>query len=204
MITARADVVGSLLRPPELLEARRRLAEGGISAPEFKRVEDRAVDWAISLQERAGLPVVTDGEMRRESFQSQMVEAVEGFGEQGSRWLVSGTYEPLARRIFERIHAERLMLEYDDERSGGFEPLAHVSDDKIAVLGLVTTKSPQRETPEWLEARLREASHFVPLERLAPSSRCGFATSVIGNAISVEDEERKLRTIVESAERVWD
>ena len=81
MITARADVVGSLLRPPELLEARQRFARGEISAAEFKRVEDRAVDWAISLQERAGLPVVTDGEMRRESFQSQMVEAVEGFGE---------------------------------------------------------------------------------------------------------------------------
>ena len=81
MITARADVVGSLLRPPELLEARRRFVEGEISASEFKRVEDWAVDWAISLQERAGLPVVTDGEMRRESFQSQMVEAVEGFGE---------------------------------------------------------------------------------------------------------------------------
>ena len=81
MITAHADVVGSLLRPPELLEARRRFAEGEISIPEFKRAEDRAVDWAISLQERAGLPVVTDGEMRRESFQSQMVEAVEGFGE---------------------------------------------------------------------------------------------------------------------------
>ena len=81
MISARADVVGSLLRPPELLEARQRYAEGEISAAEFKGVEDRAVDWAIALQERAGLPVVTDGEMRRESFQSQLVEAVEGFGE---------------------------------------------------------------------------------------------------------------------------
>src|SRR3712207_9187704 len=81
MISARADVVGSLLRPQELLEARERNAAGEISAPEFKRVEDGAVDRAISLQERAGLPVVTDGEMRRESFQSQMVEAVEGFGE---------------------------------------------------------------------------------------------------------------------------
>ncbi len=368
MITARADVVGSLLRPPELLEARRRFAEGKISSAEFKRVEDRAVDRAIALQERAGLPVVTDGEMRRESFQSQMVEAVEGFGEhtidaylwgewhgdeavgdtkierpatlgvvgrlrrrrflsleefvyarartyttikvtlpspslyanfwspelsmeayptlddfledvaeilreeveelvrlgatyiqldaphypllldpktrefyegrgwdfdrwmsrgieldnrvigehpgvtfafhlcrgnQGSRWLVSGSYEPLARRIFERIRAERLMLEYDDERSSGFEPLAYVPEDKIAVLGLVTTKTPRQEKPEELEARLREASGFVPLERLALSSQCGFATSVIGNAISVEDEEHKLRTIVETAERVW-
>jgi 5-methyltetrahydropteroyltriglutamate--homocysteine methyltransferase len=81
VIAARADVVGSLLRSPELLGAGRRFARGEISAAEFKRAEDRAVDWAISLQERASLPVVTDGEMRRESFQSQMVEAVEGFGE---------------------------------------------------------------------------------------------------------------------------
>ena len=76
----RADIVGSLLRPQELLEARESYAAGGFSAAEFKRIEDGAVDWAIGLQERAGLPVVTDGEMRRESFQSQMVEAVEGFG----------------------------------------------------------------------------------------------------------------------------
>jgi 5-methyltetrahydropteroyltriglutamate--homocysteine methyltransferase len=70
VINARADVVGSLLRPPELLEARRRYAEGSIPAAEFKRAEDRAVDEAIALQERAGLAVVTDGEMRRESFQA--------------------------------------------------------------------------------------------------------------------------------------
>jgi 5-methyltetrahydropteroyltriglutamate--homocysteine methyltransferase len=368
MISARADVVGSLLRPPELLEARRRYAEGEISAAEFKGVEDRAVDRAIALQERAGLPVVTDGEMRRESFQSQLVEAVEGFGEhtidaylwgewhgegavgdrrierpatlgvvgklrrkrhlsveefvyarartdrtikvtlpspslyanfwspelskdayptldafleavaeilreeveelvrlgavyiqldaphypllleertrafyeargwdidrwlsrgieldnhvmgghpgvtfafhlcrgnQGSRWLVSGSYEPLARRIFGGIGAERLMLEYDDERSGGFEPLVHVPDDKVAVLGLVTTKTSRRESPEELEARILEASRFVPLERLAVSPQCGFATSVIGNSISVEDEEHKLRAIVETTERIW-
>jgi 5-methyltetrahydropteroyltriglutamate--homocysteine methyltransferase len=80
-VRARADIVGSLLRPQELLEARESYAAGGLSAAEFKRIEDEAVDWAIGLQERAGLPVVTDGEMRRESFQSQMVEAVEGFGE---------------------------------------------------------------------------------------------------------------------------
>lgn len=83
MITAHADVVGSLLRPPELLEAQRRFAADEISVVDFKAVEDRAVDWAISLQERAGMPVVTDGEMRRESFQSQLVEAVEGFSGYG-------------------------------------------------------------------------------------------------------------------------
>jgi 5-methyltetrahydropteroyltriglutamate--homocysteine methyltransferase len=124
-------------------------------------------------------------------------------GNQGSRWLVSGSYEPLARRIFGGIRAERLMLEYDDERSGGFEPLAYVPEDKIAVLGLVTTKAPRREKPEELAARIRDASRFVPLERLALSPQCGFATSVIGNAITVEDEEHKLRAIVETAERVW-
>jgi len=335
---------------------------------EFKRVEDRAVDWAISLQEEAGLPVVTDGEMRRYSFQDQFVEAVEGFagytpdawlwgdwhgdervgdkntnrpdslgvvsrlrrrrhlsveefvyarartektvkvtlpspslyanlwspelsreayptldafledvaeilreeveelarlgaeylqldaphyplllegktrafyeargwdldrwltrgveldnhvigdhpgvtfafhlcrGNQGSRWLVSGSYGPLAQRIFGGVNADRLMLEYDDERSGGFEPLAHVPEEKVAVLGLVTTKSPRPETPEELEARLREAASYLPLERLALSPQCGFATSVIGNAVTVEDEQRKLRAIAETARRVW-
>ncbi len=80
MITARADVVGSLLRPPALLDARRLLAAGEIEPAAFKRIEDRAVDEALALQVQAGMQVVTDGEMRRESFQSQMTEAVDGFG----------------------------------------------------------------------------------------------------------------------------
>jgi 5-methyltetrahydropteroyltriglutamate--homocysteine methyltransferase len=95
------------------------------------------------------------------------------------------------------------MLEYDDERSGDFGPLSHVPEDKVAVLGLVTTKTPRRERGSELEARLYEAARFIPLERLALSPQCGFATSIIGNAISVEDEEYKLRTIVETAEQIW-
>jgi 5-methyltetrahydropteroyltriglutamate--homocysteine methyltransferase len=82
MITAHADVVGSLLRPPELLEAQRRFDTGAIS-PRFQKIEDRAVDQAIAVQENVGLPIVTDGEMRRRSFQSQMTAAVSGFGEHG-------------------------------------------------------------------------------------------------------------------------
>ena len=124
-------------------------------------------------------------------------------GNQGSRWLVSGSYEPLARRIFGGINADRLMLEYDDERSGGFGPLAHVPEDKVAVLGLVTTKTHRRETPEELETRVREAAEYVTLERLAISPQCGFATSVIGNAISFEDQEYKLRAVAETAARIW-
>ncbi len=81
MINVRSDVVGSLLRPPELLAAQKQFADGAITAAEFKKIEDKAVDQAITLQEEAGLEVVTDGEMRRQSFQSQMTAAVEGFGE---------------------------------------------------------------------------------------------------------------------------
>lgn len=368
MMTARADVVGSLLRPPELLAARDDLAAGRISPDRFKRIEDRAVDDVVAMQESAGLEVVTDGELRRLSFQSQMVEAVDGFGEwsidaflwgdwhgdervgdarherpvelgvvgklrrkrhlsveefvylrarttripkvtlpspglfvnfwspersggaypgvdayladvvdilreevmelarlgatyiqidaphypllldpgarrfyeswgwnleqwlhfgveldnavmadvpgvtfgfhlcrgnQGSRWLVAGGYEPIAAPIFQRIRAQRLFLEYDDERSGSFAALQAVPEDKVVVLGLVTTKSPRRETPQELEARVREASRYVPLERLALSPQCGFSTSVVGNRLSFDDQRRKLEVMCETARAVW-
>jgi 5-methyltetrahydropteroyltriglutamate--homocysteine methyltransferase len=365
---ARADTVGSLLRPPWLKAARERYAAGDIDAAEFKRIEDAAVDEVVRLQEEAGLEVITDGEMRRVSFQSQLAEAVEGLGKpsmdaylwgdwhgeeevgdrlvarpeslgvtgrlrrrrhlsveefvylrartsrtpkitlpspslfanfwsegsteayptldeflrdvaeilreevdelvrlgatyvqldapqypllleektrrfyeergwdldrwlargieldnhvigyhpgvsfgfhlcrgnQGSRWLSSGSYEKISRQIFGVIKADRLLLEYDDERSGDFEPLRHVPEDKTVVLGLVTTKTGRRrETIEELEARIREAARYVPLERLAVSPQCGFSTSIVGNAISVEDEEYKLRTLVETARKIW-
>jgi 5-methyltetrahydropteroyltriglutamate--homocysteine methyltransferase len=368
MVTAHTDVVGSLLRPSELLEARERFDRGELSPADFKRIEDAAVDAAVRLQEEAGLDVVTDGEMRRLSFQSGLPDAVEGFGDvpidaylwgewhgdeqvgdrtterparlgvreplrrrhhiaaeeftylrgrtaripkvtltspslyanlwspdvsrdayptlddfladvveimrdevaelarlgatyiqldaphypllidpatrafyesqgwtlerwldhgieldnavidaapgvtfgfhlcrgnQGSRWLVSGGYDPIAARVFRGVHARRLLLEYDDERSGGFEPLREVPDDRMVVLGLVTTKSARRETEEELERRTREAAEHIDLERLAISPQCGFATSVIGNAITVEDERSKLATIARAAARIW-
>jgi 5-methyltetrahydropteroyltriglutamate--homocysteine methyltransferase len=366
VIRARTDVVGSLLRPPELLEAQERHAAGELTDAELARAEDRAVDEALRLQQDAGLEVVTDGEMRRLSFQSQLPAAVEGFGEwdldaflwgewhseelgelnverpalavvgtlrrkrslsgaefayaegrtdrvlkvtlpspslfanfydpersreayptledfladvaailrqevdelvglgatylqldaphypllldpgyrdfyesrgwpaerwldlgleldnlvigdhpgvtfgfhlcrgnQASRWLVEGGYDWLAARVFPRVKAQRLLLEYDDARSGGFEPLADVPEDKVAVLGLVTTKTARRETVAELAGRIREAARVMPLERLALSPQCGFATSVLGNALTIEDERAKLRTIVETASEVW-
>ena len=367
MITTHADIVGSLLRPSELLKAREDVAARRITQADFKRIEDHAVDAAIALQEEAGLEVLTDGEMRRLSFQSQLPEAVEGFGEwdidaflwgewhgeasvgdwarerprqlgvtgklrrkrhlsaeeftylrghtsrtpkitlpspslwanfwsaehsthvyptldsfladvvdilreeveelarlgatyiqidaphypllldpktrafyesqgwslerylargiemdnaimnipdvtfafhlcrgnQGSRWLVEGGYALIAKPIFQTIRAHRLMLEYDDERSGSFEPLQDVPQDKMVMLGLVTTKTPRRETVSELQARIREASQFFLLENLGLSPQCGFSTSVVGNAITVEDEQYKLRTIVETAQVVW-
>jgi 5-methyltetrahydropteroyltriglutamate--homocysteine methyltransferase len=368
MVTAHTDVVGSLLRPPELLDARERFERGVLDAPAFKRIEDAAVDAAVALQEEAGIDVVTDGEMRRLSFQSGLPDAVDGFGEvpldaylwgewhgddgvgdraterpprlgvkqplrrrrsiageeltylrsrtsripkvtltspslyanlwspdvsrdayptldafladvvdimcdevrelarlgatylqldaphypllidpatrafyesqgwtlerwldrgieldntviaaapgvtfgfhlcrgnQGSRWLVSGGYDPIAPRVFRRIAAQRLLLEYDDERSGSFEPLREVPDDKMVVLGLVTTKSGRVESADELERRTREAAQHVDLDRLAISPQCGFATSVVGNAVTVDDERRKLATITEVAARIW-
>ena len=94
------------------------------------------------------------------------------------------------------MKAQRILLEYDDERSGSFEPLAEVPEDKVVVLGLVTTKSGRRETVDELVARIREAAAFMPLERLAISPQCGFATSILGNALSEEDERAKLATLV--------
>lgn len=363
-----ADVVGSLLRPGWLLDAQRRRRTGTMDGATFKAIEDRAVDAAVALQEAAGLDVVTDGEMRRLSFQSQLTEAVEGFGDwdidaflwgnwhgdeqvgdwqrerpqdlavkaplrrrrslsaeefvylrartrrwpkvtlpspglfgnfwsperstgayrslqdfledvarilreeveelagygatyiqldaphypllldpetrafyeargwtmaqwldfgvaldnavmapipgvtfglhlcrgnQGSRWLVSGAYDAIAEPIFRNATADRLLLEYDDERSGGFEPLAKVPDDKVVVLGLVSSKHGRLEDPEELLARIGEASRHVDRERLALSSQCGFGTSVLGNALSIDEEAAKLRLVADVAARAW-
>ena len=368
MISAHADVVGSLLRPPELLAAREALATDRVTEAEFKAIEDRAVDAAIALQEEAGLDVVSDGEMRRLSFQSQMTEAVEGFGawdlesflwgdwhgdervadrrterpptlgvvaplrrkrhlcaeeftylrartscipkinlpspglfanfydpgrsasaypsfgdfmtavteilrdevaelvrlgaryiqvdaphyplfvdpgmrgfyesrgwdmarwldqgialdnalmegfpevtfgfhlcrgNQGSRWLVAGGYDAIAAPIFNRIGARRLLLEYDDARSGSFAPLAAVPEDKTVVLGLITTKRGALEDQAELVRRIREAAKFVPLERLAVSPQCGFATSVIGNDLSPAQQRGKLDLLCATAREVW-
>ncbi|MEE9185609.1 MAG: vitamin-B12 independent methionine synthase [Candidatus Binatia bacterium] len=95
------------------------------------------------------------------------------------------------------------MLEYDDPRSGSFEPLKEVPGDKIAVLGLVSTKGPNLETQEELVNRIHEASRFLPLEQLAVSPQCGFSTSVLGNRISADHQKQKLRAVVEAAQSVW-
>jgi len=367
-VTARAEHVGSLLRPRALREAREAHAAGRLGPAAFKAVEDRSVADVIALQEEAGCPVLTDGELRRESFQSELTAACEGFtgvgidawlwgewhsdlvgdvrierppdlavtgrlrrrrslaaeeftflraraaagatckvtlpsptlfanlwspersgdayptfdafmadvvdvlrdevrelvrlgcayvqldaphypllvdpawrafyeargwplerwlsygveldnavidagrpatfgfhlcrGNQHSRWLVSGGYDAIAGPVLGGIRADRLLLEYDDERSGGFEPLRLVPDDRVVVLGLVTTKRPELEAEDHLEARLEDAARIVGRERLAIGTQCGFATSVGGNAITEAAEREKLRLVVRVAERV--
>lgn len=124
-------------------------------------------------------------------------------GNYHSTYFSSGAYDPVADWVFAQENVDALFLEYDDERSGGFEPLAKVSDDKIVVLGLITTKSPKLENKEEVIARINEAAKYVPLERLCLSPQCGFASCEVGNKITEEEQWAKLRLVKEIAEEVW-
>jgi len=360
----RAEIVGSLLRPSYLLEARQAHNEGRIGQAEFKRIEDRAVDAAIAMQEGAGLDVVSDGELRRFSFfdhlesqingvaqvsgpavsfhgedsgqdwdfQSQVsvvdkisrkrMMTVEEFayaravarqpvkamlpspllmyiswspehskdaypdpfelfadgarlireeaeelarigctyiqidapdlgslvdpenrelresmgmstertlsegidlinsiadipgvtfglhlckGNYAGTWISSGGYEMLSETLFKRAtNIDVFLLEYDDPRSGSFEPLAKMPDDKSVVLGLVSSKRPELESFDGLVKRIDEASKFVSRDRLAISTQCGFASVVIGaNPITEEIQESKLKLVGDVADKVW-
>ena len=356
----RSDAVGSLLRPSYLKEARERHEKGEISHSEFKSLEDRAVDEAVELQQRAGLEVFTDGEMRRYAFYGHLIDAVEGFdkfggwaipfrnekgeevvqprpvvvsklrrkrplcaeeftylrartkhpakttiisaqqaaayydnkkssaaypkidayladlvdilrdeveelirlgctyiqidspqyaalldpqlregyrqrgndpdrlldlstemdnavigshsgvifglhlcrGNNQSRFYASGDYGPITK-VFQKTRFHRFLLEYDDERSGGFEPLHRVPEDRTVVLGLVTSKKPALESKDELKQRIQQASKFIPLERLAISPQCGFASTIEGNLVTPADQEAKLRLVAETAKEVW-
>jgi 5-methyltetrahydropteroyltriglutamate--homocysteine methyltransferase len=365
-VTARVEHVGSLLRPPYLRDARAALSRGEMAPAEFKAAEDRAVREAVALQDELDLPVVNDGEMRRESFQAELTAACDGFsgvsldawlwgawhsdqvgdatierppdlavtaplhkrrnlaaeeftflrgctirqakvtlpsptlfanlwspeksagayrsldafmtdvvevlrdevrelvrlgctyiqldaphypllidpawrafyesrgwpmqrwlsygveldnavidagrpatfgfhlcrGNQLSRWLVTGGYDPIAGPVFGSVHADRLLLEYDDERSGTFDALDLVPDDKVVVLGLVTTKTSRVESAQDLAARLKQAGTRIGSDRLAISPQCGFATSSAGNAITPEAQRAKLALLVRVAQDV--
>src|SRR6266516_6430231 len=103
-------------------------------------------------------------------------------GNQLSRWLVAGGYDPIAGPVFGKVRADRLLLEYDDERSGTFDALSLVPDDKVVVLGLITTKTSRLEAEELVAGRVRQAAARIGADRLAVSPQCGFATSSAGNA----------------------
>src|SRR3989440_3352381 len=359
-MTYHSEVVGSLLRPAYLADARKQFEAGQLSAADFKAVEDQAVNEAIALQETAGIDVITDGEMRRYAFYGHLIDALEGFDKYGgwaipfrdetgeelvlkrpvvverlkwrrsmcseewvylrsrkthagkvtmisaqqaaayydpekskaaypsrdayladivdfsrrevdelvrlgctyiqidapqyaalldpemregyrkrgsdpetlidtciemdnaiiaghpgvtfaihicrgnnqSKFYASGDYEPIAR-IFERTKFNRFLLEYDDERSGGFEPLKHVPEDRFVVLGLVTSKKPALESEDELKRRIEEASRYIPLERLGLSPQCGFASTMEGNRLSALEQQKKLLLVGGVARSVW-
>jgi 5-methyltetrahydropteroyltriglutamate--homocysteine methyltransferase len=359
----RAEQVGSLLRPPELLQARAACAEGKIPRDELRRKEDQAVTSVLARQRQIGIDVLSDGEMRRGSWLTDMAEAVEGFipqrvvlewkgpggglegstalaagaklkklrkltaeevpflkkhsnspfkvtipapsnfllasykngitdrfyptpadflkdlveivrdeiqwlvkegvtyiqldapfyshyvdplqreqmrkdgrdpdvefergidgdnscltgiprdnltvalhvcrGNSQSRWYTEGGYDAIAERLFIHLNVDTYLLEYDTERAGGFEPLRMVPKNKGVVLGLVTTKEPRLESQDELRRRIDQASLYIPLENLALSPQCGFASVAAGNLISEDDQWRKLELIVDTARKVW-
>jgi 5-methyltetrahydropteroyltriglutamate--homocysteine methyltransferase len=118
-------------------------------------------------------------------------------------WIAEGGYEPVAELLFNEINVDGYFLEYDTARAGSFAPLRYLPKGKIAVLGLVTTKSPQLEAKDELKRRIDEASRYAPLEQLALSPQCGFSSGIGGNAMTVEDEIAKLKLVVETAREVW-
>jgi 5-methyltetrahydropteroyltriglutamate--homocysteine methyltransferase len=124
-------------------------------------------------------------------------------GNYQSAWFSSGGYDFVAEAVFGGLRADGLFLEYDDERSGGFEPLRFVRDGTSVVLGLVTTKTPELEDKDALKRRVDEAAKYVDIDRLCLSGQCGFASTVEGNALTIDQEKAKLALIVETAAEIW-
>jgi 5-methyltetrahydropteroyltriglutamate--homocysteine methyltransferase len=120
-----------------------------------------------------------------------------------SSWTAEGGYDFVAEALFGGLEVDGFFCEWDDERSGGFEPLRYVPDGKIVVLGLVTTKRPELESKDDLKRRIDEAATYVPLEQLCLSGQCGFSSTVEGNNLTVDEEKAKLALIVETAAEVW-
>ena len=120
-----------------------------------------------------------------------------------STYANSGAYDPVAEVLFGEENVNAYFLEFDDERSGGFEPLSKVSGDKKVVLGLVTTKSPELEDKDEVIKRIHEAEKYIPLDRLYLSPQCGFASCEIGNKLTEEQQWAKLALVKEVAEEVW-
>lgn len=124
-------------------------------------------------------------------------------GNSRSHWYAEGGYDAIAEKLFGTLNVDRFLLEYDDPRSGTFEPLRFVPRDKVVVLGLVSSKLAQLENADDVVRRIHEAAKYVPLENLALSPQCGFASTLEGNLLTEEEQWAKLRLVVETARRVW-
>jgi 5-methyltetrahydropteroyltriglutamate--homocysteine methyltransferase len=179
-----------------------------VDAPELATLVDpRVRNWAESL----GMPaerMLTEGI----DLINSMVEGVSGVrlgihlcrGNNAGMWMASGGYDYIAGALFDRAKDfDAYFLEYDDARSGSFEPLSQAPDDKQLVLGLVSTKKPEMETPEQLMSRIEEAARFYPREQLGLSTQCGFASVAAGNPITEQIEEEKLRLVADVAHTAW-
>lgn len=124
-------------------------------------------------------------------------------GNHRSGWVAAGSYDPVAEAVFSELKVDGLFLEYDDARSGGFEPLRFIPKGKVVVLGLVTTKKGALEKKDDLKRRIDEASKYVDLDQICLSPQCGFASTALGNLLTHDQQFAKLRLIVETANEVW-
>jgi len=124
-------------------------------------------------------------------------------GNNRSAWLTEGGYDAIAEKAFSSLQVDRFLLEYDTERAGGFEPLRFMPKDKTVVLGLISSKEPALESQDLLRRRIDEAARYVPLENLAISPQCGFASTAPGNMLTHDEQKRKLELVVEVARKVW-
>ena len=124
-------------------------------------------------------------------------------GNNRSQWYAEGGYDPIAEKLFTQLDVDAFLLEYESERAGTFEPLRFLPPDKSVVLGLVSSKLAALETQEELLRRIDEAARYVPLENLALSPQCGFASTMDGNLLTEDDQWRKLELVVATARQVW-
>jgi 5-methyltetrahydropteroyltriglutamate--homocysteine methyltransferase len=124
-------------------------------------------------------------------------------GNNRSHWYAEGGYDPIAEKLFNRLNVDLFLLEYESDRAGTFEPLRFVPGNKGVVLGLVSSKLPELEPRDLLARRIEEAAQYVPMENLALSPQCGFASSMEGNLLTEEEQWRKLQLVVETAHAVW-
>ena len=124
-------------------------------------------------------------------------------GNREGNWAAEGGYDPVAEVLFNQVDVDGYFLEYDSQRAGGFEPLRFLPKGKQVVLGLVSTKTASLESENELIEKIKSASRFAPLEQLAISPQCGFASSIKGNPLTHADQEAKLRRVVEVAGRIW-
>ena len=120
-----------------------------------------------------------------------------------SSWVAQGGYDFVAEPMFTELGVDAFFMEFDDERSGTFEPLRFVPKGKLVVLGLVTSKRGELESKDYLKRRIEEASRYVDIDQLCLSPQCGFSSTVDGNALTLEQQTAKLRLVVETAEEVW-
>jgi len=169
--------------------------------------EDRRQQWrdlGIDPDKALDEDIAADNASLRGLDRQQHVVAMHVCRGNGrSAWHTQGGYEAIAEKTFGGLEVDRFLLEYDSERSGGFEPLRFVPKNKSVVLGLVTTKLGQLESQDVLLKRIDEAAKYVPLDNLALSPQCGFASMAEGNRLSYDDQRRKLELVVETARKVW-